>query len=64
MIATGTISGDRIVASSLTVDTAQITGDLEANRISTGTGSSRIEISNTNIKVYNNGTLRVNIGLL
>jgi t-SNARE complex subunit (syntaxin) len=64
MIATGTIAGDRIVANSLTVDTAQITGDLAADRITTGTGSSRIEISNTNIKVYNNGTLRVKIGLL
>jgi len=64
MIATGTIMGDRIVANSLTVDTANITGDLAANRITTGSGASRIEIGNTAIKVYNNGALRVKIGLL
>jgi len=64
MIATGTIAGNRIVAGSLTVDTANITGNLEANRISTSTGASRIEITNTAINVYNNGTLRVKIGNL
>lgn len=64
MIATGTIAGNRIVANSLTVNTAQITGDLDADRITTGTGSNRIEINNTSIKVYNSGVLRVKIGLL
>jgi hypothetical protein len=60
MIADATINVAKIA--NLTVTTAQVTGNLEANRISTGTGNDRIEITNTAIKVYNGGSLRVKIG--
>ena len=53
MIATGTIVSDRLA-----------TGAITADMVTTGTGDDRIEISNTSIKVYNGGTLRVKIGLL
>ena len=60
MIADATINVAKIA--NLTVTTAQVTGNLEANRITTGTGNDRIEIANTSIKVYNGGVLRVTLG--
>jgi hypothetical protein len=60
MIADATINVAKIA--NLTVTTAQVTGNLEANRITTSTGNDRIEITNTAIKVYNGGSLRVKIG--
>ena len=40
------------------------TGSLMASQITTSTGSNRIEINDTSIKVYNGGVLRVTLGLL
>ena len=40
------------------------TGSLQANQITTGIGGNRIDINNDSIKVYNNGVLRVVLGIL
>ena len=61
LVVTGTLAADRIQANSITA--SQIaTGAITANMVTTGTGNDRIEITNTAIKVYNGGVLRVKIG--
>ena len=44
-----------------TINSAKISS-LTASKISTGTGTNRIEINDTNIKVFNGGVLRVTLG--
>jgi hypothetical protein len=61
LVVSGTLAADRIQANSITA--SQIaTGAITANMVTTGTGNDRIEITNTAIKVYNGGVLRVKIG--
>jgi hypothetical protein len=58
---TTTIDGGRIYTGTVTADAIEV-GAITADMVTTGTGPSRIEISNTCIKVYDNGALRVKIG--
>jgi len=71
LVVTGTLAADRIQANSITATqissgaitaTEIATGAITANMVTTGTGNDRIEITNTAIKVYNGGVLRVKIG--
>ena len=71
LVVSGTLAADRIQANSITATqlsagaitaTEIATGAITANMVTTGTGNDRIEITNTAIKVYNGGVLRVKIG--
>ena len=63
LIVNGTMAADKIQANSITA--SQIaTGAITANMVTTGTGNDRIEITNTVIRVYNGGIIRVKLGAI
>ena len=58
-----TVADNIYTNNTTTIDGGNITtGTITADMVTTGTGNNRIEITNTAIKVYNGGSLRVKIG--